>query len=316
MCYSDIKSDREDFEMLLLNKKKNLLAGIKIVDPLIGGQVYFVNEAIAALQGYRYQECKTDAEIRKAILVAQFQGFEYGVYMPIIRYDEKTGRYRRVKEEEPEFTDVEHNLMLIIEVTNGNTQAILDFDNICALLGKAKMSVQIDLLNLGTGDVSTITTDYEKAGLYDSKSNLHTILPGNLKDWRYITFDNVPDYILGALNGYSKEEVPDFQYDLTKITTDYDLLYDEKTYKVSGITGWQARFVGWKDRKENYKIIGNFLKAVENDPVDHDYGFNDEVNAEEILYDVSDGNPELFMKLLSGDISPDQLTKYLDDYFK
>ena len=62
MCYSDIKSDREDFEMLLLNKKKNLLAGIKIVDPLIGGQVYFVNEAIAALQGYRYQEYELRAD--------------------------------------------------------------------------------------------------------------------------------------------------------------------------------------------------------------------------------------------------------------
>ena len=322
--------------MLLTNNKEEKLIGATLIKPFESDiNVYFAEEAIAVLQGFRYQECNTEADIKKALLLTQFEGFQYGYYVPVIRYDELNKTYRRVKEDEPEYTDIHHNLLLLVPPENTVAQTDIKIDNFLSELNQKYLTVTFTELNLVTGQSKINLFKYNNAGFFDSKSELYTLL--NEADyWTYITADRVPDILLEALNNpnmpYSAKDVANPSFialkaylfetcQITDINTLFTIesdmddrnfkpLFDKHTYKINGITGAKARLVGWTDRQKDYRIISDFIKSLDIDPIEHDYGFDETVKQEDDLKAKVRYSPELFKYFLEESFNLDMSQYY------
>ena len=320
MCYSDIKSDREDFEMLLLNQKRNILVATDILSPVnTQTKIYFPNEAIAALQNMHYQKVKSQSALKTAIELAQFQGLEHHVLMPIVHYDKSLGTYRLVKDNDRQFTNIEHNLMLAIPVYKDYKQAEQDFADIIKILNKQTLRVRLIILNLDTYEPDAMTVDYQKAGYFDQFSGLHALLPERAGSWSYLAINNLPNNLLNTLSIPTMEiameqakkdprtnnktfylsgaaqlnmcSCYDFQGDLAQLQ-EYPLI-NEDTYQVGRISSKQAKMIGWTDLTESDRIISSIVKRIDKDPVKHRYGFDDIIEIEQEAMDES-GLRDLF----------------------
>lgn len=322
--------------MLLTNNKEEKLIGATLIRPFESDiNAYFAEEAIATLQGFRYQKCNTETDIKQAILLTQFEGFEYGYYVPVIRYDKSTKTYHRVKEDEPEYTDVHHNLLLLVPPENTVAQTDIKIDNFLSELNQKPLTVTFTELNLVTGQSKIDLFKYNNAGFFDPKSKLYSLL-GKADDWTYITTDRVPDILLEALNNpnmpYSAKDVANpslialkaylFEtHQITDINTlftiesdmddrDFKTLFNKYTYKVNGIAGAKARLVGWTDRQKDYQIISNFIKSLDTDPVEHDYGFDETINEEDDLKSKVRYDPDFFKYFLEESFNIDMSQYY------
>lgn len=292
--------------MFLLNDKKDTLIAADILTP-VNTQIkpYFLDEAIGSRQEANYHDCTKPEDIKQAIEYTQLIGLEHSSVMPVIRYDEDNYEYRRVYDNEPEFTDVQHNLMLVVPMYDGVNVARADISDACDQMSQQTLQVRMLTLNLKTDKIETKTVDYQHAGFFDPKSNLHALLPGN-QHWNLITYCNIPSdisqkfiepathmalnnakkdprttngafYLSGAnqMDAYSMFDIGAelYQYPETGII-------DEMDYKVGKITGIEAKLNGWTDREHSKKIAMDVIKETDLNPVEHEYGFDDAIRAE------------------------------------
>ena len=306
--------------MLLLNQKRNILVAADILSPAnTQTKIYFPNEAIAALQNMRYQKVKSQTALKTAIELAQFQGLEHHVLMPIVHYDKSLGTYRLVKDNDRQFTNIEHNLMLAIPVYKNYKQAEKDFKDTIKILNKQILRIRLIILSLDTYKPDAMTVDYQKAGFFDQYSALHALLPERAGSWSYLAINNLPNNLLNMLsiptmeiaidqakkdprtkNGtfylsgaaqLNMSSCYDFQGDLAQLQ-EYPLI-NEDTYQVGKINAKQAEMIGWIDRTESDRLISNIVKKIDEDPVEHKYGFDDLIEIEQEAMDES-GLNDLF----------------------